>query len=405
MNIIVADTYRLGNNLIVVLPCTTATTPIFASGNHQNITECLPDVSMGTNLQVEPMTLAVSNVAGTACNQLQSFHQPVSTQPVVDLSQLLSNSLNSTSLISSNQSGNVLPEISNIPLSVNVDHIGVIPQVNQCQNQYLMTLDTNQNAMAALHRYHVPDEGNIADVAALNGVVSSTDSAQRFFMQSAHSAVDSGTLGRPLSDPPNSSSCNPLGVGINDVRTVTHRVRSEGSDVNQVVNSDPNPSPLNVRSDATTATTANTESTTSSADMASSSTMINDFGCPHCNKRFDRQSELRKHFKEHSKEEKRYHCPYTEICSKSFRQKHTLNDHIRVHTGERPFECDFCHKTFRIKNNMKVHRRIHTGEKPYLCSVCYKRFSSKSGLNSHMKHCHHSRDMQRRKEMMGNLKS
>ena len=117
--------------------------------------------------------------------------------------------------------------------------------------------------------------------------------------------------------------------------------------------------------------------------------------------RFPRQSELRKHLKQHSKERK-YHCPYTEICSKSFCQRHKLNDHIRVHTGERPFGCDFCHKTFRIKNNMKKHLRIHTGEKPYLCSVCYKRFSSKSGLNSHMKHCHDPQDLQRRKEMMGN---
>ena len=34
------------------------------------------------------------------------------------------------------------------------------------------------------------------------------------------------------------------------------------------------------------------------------------------------------------------------VCDKTFRQKQTLIDHIRTHTGERPFKCDYCNKRF-----------------------------------------------------------
>ena len=47
--------------------------------------------------------------------------------------------------------------------------------------------------------------------------------------------------------------------------------------------------------------------------------------------------------------------------------------------GQRPHKCKYCDASFKLKHHLQEHIRKHTNEKPFQCLKCLKKFSH-SGL-------------------------
>ncbi|XP_058718257.1 zinc finger protein 131-like isoform X2 [Poecile atricapillus] len=156
------------------------------------------------------------------------------------------------------------------------------------------------------------------------------------------------------------------------------------------------------------------------------------YKCDTCNKSYLRESALKQHLTCHHLDEgsaskkqrpgKKIHiCQY---CDKQFDHFGHFKEHLRKHTGEKPFECPNCHEHFARNSTLKCHLTacqsgagakkgrkklyecqvcnsmfnswdqfknhlvIHTGDKPNHCTLCDLWFMQGSELRRHLKDMH-----------------
>jgi hypothetical protein len=125
------------------------------------------------------------------------------------------------------------------------------------------------------------------------------------------------------------------------------------------------------------------------------------FVCPYCAEPMSAKQALDQHVRCHTLEEP-FPCDWPG-CNHAFKQKSALSTalalplltidrlliyisamHYRTHTGEKPLRCEICHLTFRESSNLTKHRRTHSAKGRYECEICRRHFHRLDQLRRHL---------------------
>lgn len=103
----------------------------------------------------------------------------------------------------------------------------------------------------------------------------------------------------------------------------------------------------------------------------------NELICHICGWEFKERSNLKQHMESHGNNK-----TTCEICNKVLSIRY-LQEHQKIHTGSKDFQCTACGKQFVSRERLKRHYVRHYGEAKYKCDLCPKAYTRSDKLLYH----------------------
>ncbi|CAB3246545.1 unnamed protein product [Arctia plantaginis] len=111
--------------------------------------------------------------------------------------------------------------------------------------------------------------------------------------------------------------------------------------------------------------------------------------CPECGNLYSRRAYMMNHYRHVHMNQSKYYCSH---CDRHFLNRTRYVEHVRYnHEGakkERNKLCNVCGRGFATNRILANHIRTHSGERPFECEHCSAKFTQKHSMLSHVKYIH-----------------
>ncbi|XP_014208853.1 zinc finger protein 37 isoform X4 [Copidosoma floridanum] len=113
------------------------------------------------------------------------------------------------------------------------------------------------------------------------------------------------------------------------------------------------------------------------------------FPCAACGFVCRSKHSLQSHFIRKHTDRYEHQC---HMCSKQFKVKGDLTNHVRFHHKEKPISCDVCGKMCMNTGSLYVHQKWAHFKPKFECQICHRRMVSQENLDQHMVMQHEKRE-------------